>query len=320
MFGFAEAIRVSGNSKIDRYLIIGLIMTGITPTTVSSNVVMTKQAHGNDSLSIIEVTIGNLLGAFISPALAQLYLSSATGFAYGNPASDGSLTQLYARVMKQLGLGLFVPLFVGQIVQNIFPEQVKYAMTTFKLAKLGSLCMLSLIWSTFSTAFYEHAFEIVSKESIIMVVFLNVGCYLLFTVLCFGMARMPLHKWISPPTETASIAYKLWHRCLVGFHFDRRDTVAIMLCGAAKTVALGIPLIQAQYGTGSTLVGRVSIPLVLYQGEQILTAQLLIPLMKRWVDADPELKKSDDIISPNIEPPQPESFEVKDNETTTQTI
>lgn len=59
---------------------------GVTSTTVSSDVVMTKQAEGNDSLTLIEVTIENLLGTFISPALAQLVLS--------DPANGQSVTQL----------------------------------------------------------------------------------------------------------------------------------------------------------------------------------------------------------------------------------
>lgn len=302
IFGFAEAMRVSRNQHIDPYILVGLIITGCTPTTVSSNVVMTRQSNGNDSLALIEVTIGNIMGAFITPALVQMYLSASTGFAYGNPALNSSMTALYAHVMKQLGLAVFVPLFVGQVVQNIFPTQVKYIYTKYKLAKLGSVGLLLLIWATFSTAFHQHAFEVVPTESIIMVVFFNIGVYILFCLVAFGMSRFPLNRmalqWIKDTRNARTDAEgfldldapRTWKERFYGFvgpfYMDRKDTIAIILCGAAKTVVLGVPLINAQYGTGSPLVGRVSVPLVLYQGEQLLVTQILIPFFKRWVASE----------------------------------
>lgn len=302
MFGFVKAIYSANDPRIDKYVLVGMIIAGCTPTTVSSNVVMTRNAGGNDSLSLLEVTIGNVMGAFISPALLQLYLSDSTGFGFGNPAKDSSMTALYRRVMKQLGLSLFVPLFVGQVLQNVFPKQTKWAILKLKLAKVGTFCLLLLIWSTFSTSFYDNAFESVPKATMIMVPFFNIGIYLLFTLICFAFARSPIPRLVlrEPPTESSSLLYKLFHRFMAGFYFNKRNSVAIMLCGAAKTVALGVPLINAQYGSGSSLVGRVSIPLTLYQGEQILTAQLLVPLFKWWIGdegKEPENEMEESTVS-----------------------
>ncbi|KAK9464465.1 putative sodium bile acid cotransporter [Lipomyces arxii] len=271
-FGFASAARVSNNPNISQWILVGIIVTGCTPTTVSSNVVMTRESHGNESLSLIEVSIGNLLGAFITPALVQMFLGPHTGFKYGNPTNDISLRSLYADVMKQLGLAVFIPLFVGQVVQFFFSTQTKYVLTKFKLAKVGSFCLLLLIWHSFSNSFAANAFNQVSHASVIMVCFLNVGLYLLFTVICFLAARFPLL-----PEK---------------YHFSKQDTIAIMLCGAAKTVALGVPLINAQYGRSPDLVGLVAIPLVLYQGEQILVAQILVPIFRRWVQPELDLIKA----------------------------
>lgn len=301
MFGFVKAIYTAGDPRIDKYVLVGMIICGCTPTTVSSNVVMTRNAGGNDSLSLLEVTIGNVMGAFVSPALLQLYLSDSTGFGFGNPAKDSSMTELYRRVMKQLGLSLFVPLFVGQVVQNVFPTKTKWVVTKFKLAKIGTFCLLLLIWATFSTSFYDNAFESVPKATMIMVPFFNIGIYLLFTAICFACARSPIPRLLAPhpPTEDSTKFYKLLHRFISGFYFNKRNTVAIMLCGAAKTVALGVPLINAQYGSGSSLVGRVSIPLTLFQGEQILTAQLLVPIFKRWIGdegKEPENECDDETV------------------------
>ena len=50
VFGLVSAIRVSGTDKIDIVVLVGLIVMGCIPTTISSNVVMTRAAKGNDSV------------------------------------------------------------------------------------------------------------------------------------------------------------------------------------------------------------------------------------------------------------------------------
>ncbi|KAK9237687.1 putative sodium bile acid cotransporter [Lipomyces kononenkoae] len=274
-FGIAAAIRAAHNPAVNDWILIGIIITGSTPTTVSSNVVMTREAKGNEYLSLIEVSAGNILGAFVTPALVQMYLGKHTGFHYGNPTNVISLSALYRQVMQQLGLTLFVPLFVGQVVQYLLPTQVKWVLATFKLAKVGSLCLLLLIWSSFSNSFASGAFEIVPHTSVIMICFLNIALYLVFTVICFLLCQFP-----GLPEK---------------YRFSRPDTVSIMLCGAAKTVALGVPLINAQYQAAQDKVGLVSIPLVLYQGEQIFVAQLLVPLFRRWIVSEIEEKEEADL-------------------------
>lgn len=295
MFGFVVAIHKSGNKNMDPWVLVGMIIAGTTPTTVASNVYMTRLCNGNEPLALLEVTVGNLLGSFISPGLIQLYLSKHTGFAYGNPANHMSIRELYGNVMKQVGLSLFVPLFVGQVVQNVFPKQTKWAVTKLYLAKFATLMLLGLIWSTFSTAFHDKAFQEVHYTTMVMVCFFNLGAYLLFTVICFAAARSPINK-LPKPTESSSKFYSWLYRTVVPFHFNRKDTVAIMLCGAAKTVALGAPMITAQYGSKSPVIGKVSIPITLYQGEQILTAQFLVPLLKRWCAHEDD--KEDDEETP----------------------
>jgi hypothetical protein len=47
---------------IDPGLLVGLIFFGCVATTMSSNVVMTRQAHGNSALTVVQTTLGNFLG------------------------------------------------------------------------------------------------------------------------------------------------------------------------------------------------------------------------------------------------------------------
>ncbi|CCH44404.1 putative membrane protein [Wickerhamomyces ciferrii] len=291
MFGLATAIKSANDPHIDKYVLLGLLVTCTCPTTVSSNVVMTGNANGNKVLCLTEVMIGNILGAFISPAILQMY-TSASGWEFGNPASETSIQHLYGEVMKQLGLSVFVPVFVGQIIQNLFPKQTKKFLTVTKFNKVGSFCLILVMFSSFSTAFYQKAFTSVPKASIIFLVFFNIGIYLLFTLICFIMARpYPLNFIFgNEPNENSSFIYKWSYKIFKPFYYNRADTITVMFCGAAKTAALGVSLVSSQYGDDYEYLGRLLAALVLYQSEQVITAQVLVNIFKKWEKLDhPEL-------------------------------
>lgn len=309
IYGFACAIKLSHDGAIDPWLLVGMIVTHCCPTTVSSNVVMTKAAHGNDILTLCEVFIGNLLGAFITPALVQMYLRGT--WAFGNPTNQGpgqseTIQQLYAEVMKQLGLSVFVPLFVGQVVQNVFPKQTKWTLATFRLSKVGSFMLLLIMFQSFSTAFAQNAFEQVSHASVIFIVFFNIGIYLFFTALCFFWSRPRFIKtyFAEPPAPHHSRCYRWSYTIFSPFYYNRRDTVSVMLCGPAKTAALGVSLISSQYGAHSQYLGKLLVPLVLYQAEQVMTAQLLVKVMKKWVHAEDKKSADDEASVTNSDEPE----------------
>lgn len=300
IYGIASGIKASHDGAIDNWLLVGLIVTHSCPTTVSSNVVMTKAADGNDVLTVCEVVIGNLLGAFITPALVQMYLTGTWEF--GNPTLEASISvqKLYANVMKQIGLSVFVPLFVGQVVQNIIPKQTKWCVTTFKLNKVGSFMLLLIMYQSFSTAFAQHAFTSVSHASIIFLVFFNIGIYLFFTVIVFFYLRPAfiLRLFPTEPTAESTATYKWMYKIFRPFYYNRRDTVSMMLCGPAKTAALGVSLVSSEYGSTNSKLGILLVPLVLYQAEQVFTAQVLVKFMKKWVHAEDAKPVDEESVPP----------------------
>ncbi|PSK41039.1 hypothetical protein C7M61_000710 [Candidozyma pseudohaemuli] len=316
IYGICCGIKASGDSAIDDWLLVGMIVTHSCPTTVSSNVVMTKAADGNHVLTTCEVFIGNVLGAFITPALVQMYLTGTWDF--GNPKyqeQQQSIQALYGSVMKQIGLSVFVPLFVGQVVQNIWPKQVKWTLTTFYLNKVGSFMLLLIMFQSFSTAFAQDAFESVSHASIIFLVFFNIGIYLFFTVLVFFYLRpyFIVKYYDHEPTEQDSKTYTWGYKLFRPFYYNRRDTVSVMLCGPAKTAALGVSLVSSQYGAHNPKLGVLLVPLVLYQAEQVLTAQILVNFMKKWVHALD--KPAEDEEAAPSEDTQPDGTKVSDTDT-----
>lgn len=289
IYGIASGIKAAHDGAIDNWLLVGMIVTHACPTTVSSNVVMTKAADGNHILTICEVVIGNMLGAFITPALVQMYMTG--GWDFGNPTHQEvgfTVSDLYKNVMKQIGLSVFVPIFVGQVVQNVFPTQTKWALATFRLSKVGSFMLLLIMYQSFSTAFAQDAFTSVSHQSIVFLVLFNIGIYLFFTVMVYFYLRplFILRLFPTEPTPESLRGYTWGYKLFRPFYYNRRDTVLVMLCGPAKTAALGVSLVSSQYGSKNDKLGVLLVPLVLYQAEQVLTAQVLVKFMKRWIHAE----------------------------------
>ena len=109
MFGIVSAA-ASNKDFMDPGLLVGMILTGCVATTISSNVVMTGQAHGNQALTVVESTIGNFLGPFLTPFLFKAYVSTGAWYTMDLPKEPGGYSTLYIRVFKQLGLSVFVPM------------------------------------------------------------------------------------------------------------------------------------------------------------------------------------------------------------------
>ena len=102
---------------MDPALLVGMIFTGCVPTTISSNVVMTRQAHGNTALTVVQSTLGNFLGPFISPLLIIMYTSSGAWYTKVLPPTrTGQFSEIYRRVFMQLGLSIFLPMVRFQLL------------------------------------------------------------------------------------------------------------------------------------------------------------------------------------------------------------
>lgn len=130
---------------IDRAVLAGYILTACIPTTIASNVVMTRAAGGDDAAALVEVLLANVLGPFVTAVWTVTLLPKSAEFdpwRYGG----GSLGVMYKHVFQQLGLSVLLPLFVGQLIRWTWPERTAWVMQKTRLPKLSSACMLLLIW------------------------------------------------------------------------------------------------------------------------------------------------------------------------------
>lgn len=133
------------DGHIDRAVLAGYILTACIPTTIASNVVMTRAAGGDDAAALVEVLLANVLGPFVTAAWTVSLLPKSAEFdvwRYGG----GSLGSMYKAVFQQLGLSVLLPLFVGQWVRWTWPNRTAWVLEKTKLPKLASVCLLLLIW------------------------------------------------------------------------------------------------------------------------------------------------------------------------------
>ncbi|KAI9343896.1 SBF-like CPA transporter family-domain-containing protein [Zopfochytrium polystomum] len=244
--------RLLGLSSFNDTLIKGLIIATSTPTTISSNVLMTKQANGDEAGALTNAVIGNILGVFISPSLI---------FAYAGQVGNGTSLD-YKTTFTNLTITVVAPLIVGQLIQILLPKVVTFVQKKVSLPIVNSSMLLVLVWSVFCDTFSEHIE--VDAGSIVSILFLDLALFCLFSSLCFVASRIPV------------------------LGFSRPATVAIVMCGATKTVALGIPMINIIY-SGSPLIGVVSTPLLIYHAEQLVVGSFLVNWLKVWVDKHAKL-------------------------------
>ncbi|KAF9382621.1 hypothetical protein CPB97_007029 [Podila verticillata] len=312
------ALGAGGSGKINRALLAGMAITSATPTTISSNVVMTANALGNESLALFNAAMGNLLGVFISPLIVLLLLQ-------GTPESpEGKHGMNYSKILRDLGTTILFPILFGQIYLYYFPRSVQWMKSKVHFPTLNSACLLILVWTVFCDAFHNHVFDEVRSLEIIVIGIIEGAVFWGATFFLGIVARIrprkirilkimdeqerSLNRQCEPSllenqstTSTSTVDTSVYP-CTSDLHLPRSsiqswcepmskpDTVAILFCGATKSVAMGIPMIKILYssGPGSSLAGLLATPLLIYHVEQLFFGAGMVSWLKKWVSRGDE--------------------------------
>ncbi|KAI8906384.1 putative sodium bile acid cotransporter [Gorgonomyces haynaldii] len=237
-FGISKLLALA---SFDSNLVAGLIIACSTPTTIASNVLMTKQAKGNEAAALVNAVLGNVVGVFISPLLI---------FGYLGIGGNGDASQ-FSNVFIKLGITVLAPLIVGQIIRLIWPDIVDKLQRYINFSYLNSSMLLVIVWGVFCDSFLENVFSTIPGWQTAVIFFLDIFLFCLFSFMCYTIGR------------------------LLGFSLE--DSIAITMCGATKTVALGIPLINVIF-VGNPYIGVLSIPLLVYHGLQLIIGSFIVTM------------------------------------------
>ncbi|KAL4892322.1 putative sodium bile acid cotransporter [Aspergillus ambiguus] len=265
--------------RIDRALLAGYLFTACIPTTIASNVVMTRSAGGDDAAALVEVLLANIVGPFLSPAWTVVLLPPRPAFApWRGAAAAHGLSAMYVQVFRQLGLGVLLPLVVGQAVRWTWPEATASVVQKTRLAKVGSFCMLLLVWSTFSSCFATGALQTLSAANIAFVVAFNVALYVALTGASFGLC------WLLTWSGAEDRDGPGWRGGGCGLApLAPPETIAVCFCAPAKSTSLGIPLLYAMWAPLELFIkAKTSVPVLLYTTEQICVAHVFVQVFRRW--------------------------------------
>ncbi|PGH23762.1 hypothetical protein AJ80_02192 [Polytolypa hystricis UAMH7299] len=266
-----EATDVRG--RIDKSVLAGYILVACLPTTISSNVVMTRSAGGDDAAALVEVVVGNIIGPFVTPGWTVTLLPKSPQHDRWRDANN-DLSAMYTNVFKELGLTVLLPLLVGQLIRWTWSEKTAWVLQKFYLAKIASSCLIFLIWSSLSTCFETRAINALTAETVIFIVLFNIVLYLFLTGVCFLLSHPPDAITPSPRHRFLSLIIR---------KLPPVETIAVCFCGAAKTTGLGIPMLYAMYDSNDLFMkAKLSVPVILYTTEQIFCAHFMVYFLRRW--------------------------------------
>ena len=253
---------------------------------------MTKDAKGNEPGTLLNGLFGSFTGVFVSPALIGFFMRIFDSTAI----KESYDIHHYFRVLGNLSLTVLLPLFVGQVINFIWTEQIMWAKTKFHFSKIISIALLILVWTVVSDLFKSNILQTVNKIDLLIIILLNAAFFIVFTLLALFIARLPnicscgkqkiKHDHQPLLKEYQSKSPSLIER----WRFSRENTITFMFCGVTKTLSLGLPLITAMYlDHDQGHVGLLSLPLIIFHIELLILCSIEVLFLQQWYPPENEI-------------------------------
>ena len=213
--------------------------------TVNMVIVLTATAGGDEAAAIFNSALGNLLGIFVTPAWVLALLGERTDIDF-------------ASVVLKLVLRVMLPVFVGQVLQFQFPRVKQFATKhkpRFKVVQ--ELCLKFIVYTVFCHTFAEGAAATAGE----------VGLVVLLQVLLLLATKAAAWQYMAllfPLANDRPLRVMGWFGCV------------------HKTVAMGIPLLQAMFG-GNAKLGMYCLPLLVWHPAQLFIGSWAAPRARAWL-------------------------------------
>jgi solute carrier family 10 (sodium/bile acid cotransporter), member 7 len=279
---------------LDRHFADGMVICSCLPMAINTVFILTKTAGGDEVAAIVNSSLANLIGIFISPLLILKYLGVSTSTAgMTTTTNTGEVVIVETenaidlrQVFSDLSLRIILPLLVGQWMQRVSPRLVCWMKDNSTLVKKSQIyALVFIVYTVFCTTF-NHGFHFPVSSFILVVIYQ-------LLLLCFVM----LVSWYTLPLVVP----------------DHKPSLRVMgFFGCTfKTVSVGVPLIQAMY-SGQPQAGLYTLPVLIWQPLQLIVGSILAPHLQNYVtDSEEILRKAvyereismHEVILPNEQSP-----------------
>lgn len=187
---------------VDPQVAKGVLFLCLLPSTVQSSIAFTSMARGNVPAAVCAASASNLLGIFLTPALAAIFL--------GLHGGGGDLFGAVRAIVIQL----LVPFIAGHLARpwiGGFVDRHKKALT---LVDRGSI--LLVVYTAFSAAVIEGLWRRMGATDLATIVVID--CVVLAIALF----------------ATTFAARRAG--------FSKADEITLVFCGSKKSLASGVPM------------------------------------------------------------------------------
>lgn len=192
---------------------------------------------------------GNVAGAVVSASLSNLIGVFLT------PALVAALMTSNARVdagaVVRIVLQLLAPFLLGQLLRPVVGGWVARHDSRLQLYDRGSI--LLVVYFAFSEGAEAHIWESLSLVSVLAVI--AVCAALLAIAICWTVALGRVLR------------------------FERADRIALLFCGANKSLASGLPIASVLFAGGG--LALIVLPLMIYHQLQIITGAVIAKRLAR---------------------------------------
>jgi len=134
---------------------IGLLYLAVLPSTVQSSIAFTSIAGGNVPAAVCAASLSNLLGVFITPALAAILLHT------GGQTVDAS-------AVVGIGVQILLPFIVGQLARPLVGRWVHKHKVITSVVDRGSI--LLIVYSAFSAGMVAGIWQQVDWQTLALMV------------------------------------------------------------------------------------------------------------------------------------------------------
>ncbi|HCD4228394.1 bile acid:sodium symporter family protein [Corynebacterium striatum] len=197
------------------------------------------------SVAFTSVAKGNIAGAIVSASASNLVGVIMTPLLVMALMGAGNGISIDSSVFVEISLLLLAPFILGQLTRKWVKDFAASKGT--KIVDRGSITMV--VYAAFSKGVVDGIWGSISIWEIVFLVVLSI----------------------------LMVAFMLWLTRILGskLGFPRADVIAIEFCGSKKSLATGLPMASVIFASGSTSLGLLILPLMIYHQVQLMICSWL---------------------------------------------